>query len=198
MHLARLFAPVLLVPAALLALAGCAVDPAPRYDPISFAHKGRIPLEVARITVERRYQSPGVAPHVEQDFPIRPETPVETWAYERLQPVGVSGEAVLVIEEASAIEEKLARSGGLRGAMTTEQDARYTVSYKVSMNIWNAEGRHRGEVTASAEQARTLPENVSLNDRYQFYHRLTREAMTALDVTLERNIRDHLASFIRP
>lgn len=183
--------------ALLLLVGACTSTPsAPRYEPISFAAEGAIPLAVARVVVEQRYRSPLQPPHVEHDFPVRPAEALEVWAHERLQAVGPAGEALFVIDEASAVETKLKKEGGIKGAFTTDQDARYTVKLRAHIDIANNGGLQKGQISAEAERSKTLPEDVSLNQRDRFYYDLTKEAMTELDKTLQREILAHLSGFV--
>lgn len=188
----------LLWPLVLLALAACASPPPPpEFRPISFAARGMLALDVAAIDVERRYRPPLAEPNVEHGFPITPVAALEAWPRERLRAAGSSGTARFVIEEASVVREALPKAGGLKGLVTTEQEARYSALFKVALKVAGADGRS-GEVRTEARRARSLPEGVTLNERDRFFYELTRDTLAELDTALEQNIREHLADFLLP
>lgn len=182
-----------------LLAAGCAQPPpVPQFEPISFADRGRIPLNVARIEVQRLYQPPLQAPNVEHTFPIPPMAALARWPDDRLEAAGTGGVARFVIEQASVVREPLEKRGGVTGMFVTEQDARYVADFRVRLEVESPQGLETGTVRTDASRTRSLAENVSLNDRDRFYYGLTLDVIAEMDAALEMNIRRHLPDFVVP
>ena len=118
---------------AVLTLAGCSSPERPRFPDITFGHLPPLRLDVASIDIVRAYTPTSMAPNIEQSFPVQPMTAMERWVRDRLQAVGTSGVATVTITDASAVEQRLARTQGIRGAFTTDQAERYTA--RVEMTV---------------------------------------------------------------
>jgi hypothetical protein len=180
-----------------VALVACqtAVRP-PGFQPISFADKPPLNLDVGRVDVVRVYVPPGKSPNVEHEFPVDLMVSAERWARDRLRPVGVGGQARFIIKQASVVEVPLARSSGIRGALTTEQSERYDGVMEIEIEVIHNDGR-RGMVASRTNRSRTVPENVSLQERETVWYQMTETMMRELDASLERQMREHLASLLR-
>lgn len=178
-------------------LAACqtAVNP-PGFQPVSFADKPLINLDVGRVDVVRMYVPPGKAPNVEHLFPVDLMVSAERWARDRLRPVGVGGQARVIVKEASVVEVPLQRTSGVRGALTTDQSERYDGVMEIEIEVVHNDGR-RGSVASRTNRSRTVPENVSLQERETVWYQMTETMMRELDAALERQMRDHLASLLR-
>lgn len=184
--------------ALLPALAGCASSPPPpKFAPISFAEKGVIRLDVAAIEVSRDYASLGDKPYVEHLFRVMPADAVALWARERLAATGGGRRrAVLHIADASVKETELPRTTGIRGLFTTDQGWRYDAVLEVTVDILDSAGVTRATATSRVERRRSAPEDMSLNEREEFWYALTKDVMTDLDASLDRQIRDRLNEYV--
>jgi hypothetical protein len=180
-----------------IALAACqtAVSP-PAFAPISFADKPPINLDVGRIDVVRMYVPPGKSPNVEHEFPVDLIVTTERWARDRLRPVGVGGQARVIVKQASVVEVPLPKSTGIRGALTTDQSERYDAVMEIEIEIVHNDGR-RGVVSARTNRSRTVPESVSLQERDTVWYQMTETMIRDLDATLESQIRENLRSLVR-
>lgn len=189
----------LLAAFALLALAACdtAAPPKPGFPQITFAHLPPIGLDVAQIQVEEQYVPPQAAPNVEHAMPVSPAAVVHRWAADRLRPAGRAGVARVVIKDASVVAQPLKTTGGVRGVITRDQEVRYVGNLVVEVDVNTAGGLGTGFATAAATRTVTAPEDISLNRRDQILFELTEALARDLDVTLEANIRAHLAPFLR-
>jgi hypothetical protein len=176
--------------------AACQPVKPPGFQPISFADKPTISLDVGRVDVVRQYVPPGKAPNVEHLFPVDLMVSAERWARDRLRPVGVGGLARVIIKEASVTEVQLPRTTGIRGALTTDQSERYDGVMELEVEVVHNDGR-RGSVASRTNRSRTVPENVSLQERETVWYQMTETMMRELDSALERQMRDHLASLLR-
>lgn len=170
-----------------LGLAGCRT-PAPRsgVPNLTFEHLAPIPLLVARREVENRYRPPPGMPTVEATAPIAPAEAVRQWAERRILPVGATGRALVVIYDAMLAQIPLARTTGLTGMITNDQSDEYRVRIDVEVTIDGV--APPATARAYAERARTVAENVTLQQRDEVMYRLVEEAMIAINLELERQI----------
>lgn len=190
--------PLIVATAAAMLAAACQQPPsAPAYQPPSFADRAPIRLDVARIDVVNEYAAPARAPNVDHLFKVTPAAAAAGWARDRLRAVGAAGAARVVIRNASVVEAKLPREGGIRGALTTQQSERYDAVLEVRVEIADDRGTQRAMVSSRAERSRTVPEDVTLEGREKAWHEMTTALMNDLDIALERQIRDNFGSFLR-
>lgn len=193
----RKFSPVLAVLAvcALLAGAACEMKMADEsYAPIEFTEMAPLPVNVARIEVIERFKPPLSAPHIEHLVPVPPSHALRNWARDRMVARGRGGVARFIIVDASVIQEPLKTTEGLKGLITTDQAARYSVTLKARVEMENATGQ--GFAEAAATRSRTVPEDTSLAEREKILHAMIGATSKDLDKELERNIRAHLGGFI--
>ena len=182
--------------AALVLLASCRdAPPGPRYPELSFAHLPPIRLNVAELQVVREYVSPGTKPNVEQLFPARPADVAERWARDRLRPVGGEGVAVVRIKEASVVEVPLPRTEGVRGAFTTDQSERYDGVLEVSVEASRRGGRS-AVVSSRATRSRSVPEDITLNDREKVWFEMSEALINDINAALERQIYANFGDFV--
>jgi len=181
------------------ALAACATEPParPQFPQITFAHKPPVRLDVSRIEVANEYAPPLRAPNVEHLFPVSISGSIEGWARDRLRAVGSSGMARVIVRDASARETDLRRTPGVRGMFTTDQAQRYDARAEVRIQIEGTAGYSSGFTDGIATRSRTVPENISLNQRERVFFELTDELLRDLDLTLERNIFQNMPMFVR-
>ncbi|TCS64968.1 hypothetical protein [Varunaivibrio sulfuroxidans] len=181
---------------ATLAVAGCQTTPPTQVLPeISFVYKAPIALNVAKIVVRSTYQAPLAPPHIEYRLATTPEKALRRWAADRLRAVGDSGVATFVIENASVIAQPLKTPAGIETLFGAAQSERYRADVKAVLEI--SDGGGHGFARAQASHTRTIAEDASLNDRQRVWFDLVDKVTRAFDTTMEKNIRAHLASWIR-
>ncbi|MBV8536994.1 MAG: hypothetical protein JO128_15445 [Alphaproteobacteria bacterium] len=187
--------------ASLAVLAGCATPPPQnRFPDLTYAHLGKIRLDVAQISVVSDYKSPFAPPNIEQDMPVLPEKAMRRWATDRLVATGSPGHtAQFVITDAKVTDSKLAKTPGLRGVFTTDQSDRYDTSFAARIVVKAEPGSFggAGQATASATRSQTVPEGITVNEREKVWFGLVEATMNDLNVELERQIREHLQLFLR-
>ena len=192
------FIRLIAVAALAAAVAGCAAKPpAPKFPPLSFAHLTPIRLDIASIEVINAYRAPAKKPNVEHLFPIKPVDPAMRWGMDRIMPVGAAGVARVTVKRASVVEVSLKRTTGIRGSFTTDQTERYDGVVEMTVVITDGRGRERGRITSRTERTKSVPEDITLNDRDKVWYELTRAMMNDLNTSLENQIRKHLAKFVR-
>ncbi len=181
-----------------LLLAACAIDaPRPRIDDIRFTDKTPFRLNVARIDIVDDYRAPKRLPNVDHTFPIKPRQAARNWARDRLRAVGRTGRAVVTIVEASVIEKKLKRERGVTGLFKIEQSERYTGHVILRIELSTGDGRGRAQVTGKSRREQTVPEDITLNERYVFFNEFTQAMLSDLDRELSAKIRQHFVGYLR-
>jgi hypothetical protein len=188
-------APILL--ACLAVLAACTTPPPQNAFPeITFAHESPIRLDVREVSVELAYKAPLTPPNVEHLFPARPGQAATRWARDRLVAAGPMRRARYIVREASVVESSLEQSEGLTGMFTTEQSERYDARIVVEMQIIGEDGRIEGSLTAKAERSRSVPEDISLNERERVWFKMTEDLMKELNAQLEQTIKTTFFPFV--
>lgn len=184
--------------AALLVLAGCNTPPpVAKFPDITYAHMAPIQLDVKRIEVVWAYAPPYAPPNVDHLFPTPPGKAAERWAYDRLKAVGKEGYARFIIRDASVTETNLRKTGGVAGALTTDQAVRYDGVIDVELQLQDDLGQRDGRVTARATMSQTAPEDATINQTEQIWFDMTEAMMKQINVQLETAILTHLQPFLR-
>jgi hypothetical protein len=115
-----------------------------------------------------------------------------------LRKEGGSGRrAIFTILDASVVKSSLRQKNGVRGTFTIDQSERYKASVKVRLEIFNLDGSSAGAVEAASWRSRTVPENITLNDRDKIWFHLTEAVINELNTELERSIPKFLNDFLR-
>ncbi len=186
------------IPLSFVILAACEAAPLPPPIPeITFSHLAPIEIAAAQIEIVEDYVPPLAAPNVEHKFPTPPAQAVRQWAKDRLRLVGDDGVLRVIIRDASVIETKLEKTGGVRGAFTVDQSERYDARLAVVVEVRSIRGFQDAFASAIAERSRTVAEDISLYDRELVFFEMTKSMMDDLDAELEKNIRQFLARFVR-
>lgn len=168
--------------------------PARKFPEISFRHEAPFRLDVATIEVEKQPAAPQEG-EVVHELPVSLATVAENWARQRLTAVGTTGTAVVRIEKASVVEEKLQKTGGIRGAFTTDQTERYTGDLEMSMELNN--GREQGTVKVGARKIRTIGEDATLAEREKLWFDMVEKLARDVDAQMNKQINAHLTNFLR-
>jgi len=173
-------------------------DPVQRLPQMRFTDKPAINLAVAGVDVQSRYTPPLRAPNVDHRFPVSPEAALRQWAKDRLVPTG-GGAAIarFIVLNGAAVEEKLTRTQGVRGALTTDQAERYSAKAEATIEIVDPSGRVLGQTEARVGLSRTIPEGATLNEREKHWYELTRDMMAQFDAEIEGAIRRYLVNWVR-
>ncbi len=195
----RRMSPVVLLCLAIsgLALSACTTPPPARnLDRISYSEKPPIRLDVREIEIQRAYHPPNAAPNVDHLFPVPPAAGAQLWAADRLKAAGPLRRARFIVREAPVIEIPLERSSGLTGTFTIEQSERYEARLVAEVQILAEDGGIEASVTAEISHHRTVPENVTLNERIQVWHEMTRTLLDEMDRQLDAVIKAELYKYL--
>lgn len=178
-------------------LAGCqTAPPVPSVEKANFAAFAPIVLDVARVdVVDNSRRPPSSADGI---IPEPPAQGVRRWAQTRLQAAGGDGSVRVTIKEASIIETQLPKTGGLKGAFTTDQTVRYDARATVEITADKPSAdAFRGATQASATRYVTLPENVSLAGREAALQNLSARLLEDLNARLDAGIRKELSRLVK-
>lgn len=169
----------------------------PVFQELSFAHLPPIRFNVARIEVVEDYRPPLTEPHVEHLFPTSIAAAVTRWANDRLKAEGDSGLVRVHIEDASAVLKPLDTNEDVEGLFTTEQAERVTARVQVTVEVLDDHGVQDGFAKAEAIRTRTIPEDVTLNERDKIYFEVTVALMNDFNASQEQSIRQYLGRYLR-
>ncbi len=182
----------------ILFLTACATSVTPtRYPEITFTHLSPIKLDVAEIIYSPRYHPPVKAPNVGHEFPTPPVAAAERWIADRLVAVGKSGQAKVVIRQATATENKLKIKKGISGAFTTDQAWRYEARVEITIKAVDPNRKLKSVASTSAKHSSTVAEDASLLEREDVWFALTEKLMRNFNQAFEAQIRKGLTKFIK-
>ena len=167
------------------------------YPQLRFNHLPAIKLDVATIEIIEKYQSPLQAPNMEHKLPLAPTKAMRSWAEARLHAAGTSGVARFIIIDASVKAEALAKKKGLKAAFTIDQSIRYRARLSAKLEVETAGGLGRGFAEAKSSRQRTMPEDVSINERDDALYTFVEAAAMDFDKAMVRNIEKYLGPFRR-
>lgn len=181
--------PILSVVALLVA---CAETPLPPPPPREYVLPPKINLDVQNLSLtDRSGMQPQSSPYNSNDFQPTITQAIRQWAKDRLQAVGADGQALVIIKDASLIQQPIPYQSDW---FTRQQTSKY-----VAHAIVDVETRgHDGYAIASAEASRfaTLPENPTSEERQKAYFDVLNGLMRDLGQNLEASIQDHMHDFI--
>jgi hypothetical protein len=170
--------------------------PVRNLDKISYSEEPPIRLDVREIEIQRAYQPPNAAPNVDHLFGVPPAAGAQLWAADRLKAAGPTRRARFIVHEAPVIEVRLERSGGLTGTFTVEQSERYEARLVAEGQILAEDGSVEASVMVEVTHHRTVPENVTLNERVQVWHEMTQALVDAMDRRLDATIKKALYAYL--
>lgn len=186
----------LLVGLAAVGLAGCTTPPpSPQFPKLTFGHLPPFRLDVQTLNIVDGFRETNRA-DVASGMPIPPAVAARQWANDRLVPAGDSGTVTFTITQASVIESSLERTTGVRGVVTTDQSERYDGKLAARITITNPARRLNGEVSAEATRSRTVPENLTLNQRDKVWFEMSEALINDLNSELEKAINQFLQPFL--
>lgn len=173
-------------------LSACSAEPTTRVKP-DLGVANRINLDVQSVTLtDRSGLQPSDSPYNSNHFQPTIAEGIRQWSADHLQASGTSGEALIIIKDATLTAAAIPHPGDW---MTREQTSKYSAHAEVELQI---KGRGDSYALASAQASRyeTLPENPSEIEKQNAYTTLLNGLIRDLGQSLEASMRDHLQSFI--
>ncbi len=185
---------------ALLVLAGCQNTPParPTFPQLTFTHLGQLTFDANKVEVVNEYVPPLKRPNVEHEMPLAPAAAAQRWAADRIHAAGTANRTVrVIIKNASVIETDLRKTPGLRGAFTTDQSEQYDATLEMTVELVNGRGFRDGFASATVRRSRTVPEDMTVNDRDKVYFAMVEGLMVDLNNELTRNISQFMGLYLR-
>lgn len=122
---------------------------------------------------------------------------IRQWAVDRLQAGGTSGQAVVVVKDASLTVKTLPMSQSWKDSWFKRQQAyQYTGHAAVQVELRSGSGY--ATATAEATRSVSLPEDPAGAERQDAYITLLNGLMRDLGQNLETVIRQHMQNYILP
>jgi hypothetical protein len=151
-----------------------------------------INLDVLTLTDLDRSAPPAPgSPYTKNNFRPTIASAARQWLTQHLAAVGTTGEATVVLKDASLTSQALPYTKDL---FTRQQASKYIAHAEVEITVKGHEGY--GQVTAEATHFETLPENSSPIERQDAYTRVLNGLMHDLGVNLDAAIHDHIGDFV--
>lgn len=162
-------------------LAGCSGRPPQYFEPLNYDYLSKIDLNVARIAIRDDYHPIEDGLTFDTDSPTPPIEALKAMARERLVPVGSSGEAILVIRNASLrrVEDNLV------GMLSVQLDVR------------TSEGQRVGFASAAVTRSQAYPQGGEADLKSALYE-ITKNMMDDFNVEFEYEIRHSLRDWLAP
>ena len=176
-------------------LTACAAEQAPPPAPVNKALPPKIGLDVQVINLaDRSGLQPVSSPYNSNHFSPTIADAIKQWAGDRLQAGGQAGQAIIVVKDASLIEQPLPIKEGMDGWFTRQQGSKYIARAEVSIEANGREGFAMADAVAT--RSVTLPENPSAIEKQDSYFTLLNDLMKDLGQNLETGIQMHMGAFI--
>jgi len=177
----------------LISLAACSSEPLPPV-PSSHTLPPKIVLDVQSINLADRSQQPPNSPYLTNHFTPTINDAIKQWAMDRLQAAGQTGQAIVLIKDASLTAQPLAMKDGMDSWFTRQQGVKYVARAEVSVEANGREGFATADAVAT--RAVTLPENPTPMERQEAYYSLLNGLMKDLGQNLDGAIQTHMSNFI--
>ena len=162
-------------------LAGCADEPAPvpavAEVPLDFDYLTKLRLNVASVAIDEANPPAGPGEHVEGLAPLPPAEALRTMARERVLPGGATGQARVVVEDASI----------------TRTDERMDGSMAIRLDVATSDGTRSGFAEARVARSRT----IGNEDARSVANRLERQMMADMNVEFEYQVRKSLGDYLQ-
>ncbi|MCB9991271.1 MAG: hypothetical protein H6867_07800 [Rhodospirillales bacterium] len=181
-----------------LILTGCTTT-VPEGKPLpelTFVHLDRLPVQVARIDIENRYQASADPKDVSSSFPSPPDIALRRYAENRLQAAGGSGVLTFVIDDATIHHSLVQPEGKIANWMGVDRKDRYDVFMRIRMYETGADGFEGTHSVLNFKRTISIPQRYSVADKelekFKFLEMLMQDVDEAVVATLRDKM--HLAN----
>lgn len=175
-----------------LMVACTSAPPTAELPVLTFEQYAPIRFDVARLDVRRNYQPKFFPPHVEHTLIQPPYDALETWARRRIQPVANNGEALMVIHEASIIEQQVGGAKRLGPLTFSQPTYEYIANFAVRMDAVSPFWDLTGFAEARAEGRLTLDDQSSVDQRDRALIMLMERTINDLDQAFTAQLQQNL------
>jgi hypothetical protein len=182
---------------AVFGLAACTAAPPPADLPkLTFEQLQPIRFDVARLDVRNNYQPTFFPPHVEHQMRQPPYDVLQVWARRRIQPTGSSGEALMVIHNASIVERQIQAAKSFGPISVQQPRYEYVANFAVRMDAVSPYWDLRGFAEGQAEGRLTLDDTSKLDTRERLLIDLVEQTITDMDRAFVNQLQANLSALI--
>lgn len=181
--------------AALALMAACTSAPVATYPDVTWRHLPSIVFAAGPIDKVAAWNN---APDgsIASDLPFSMGQMAMNWPDDRIQTAGTSDMLRYSVTEASITSNALKTTKGIKGVFTNDQSDKIDLKVAAKLELLDANGVQKGEVSAMAERSRTLSESMSVSEREKAIYDETAAVLMDLDRELERQINSNLGRFL--
>jgi hypothetical protein len=179
--------------AALLLLAACSGPDLARVEPVNFAGRPAIRLNVARVDTVDQSGAPAATQLAQS-----PAAAIRNWGAARLHANGQAGTARLIIQQATLTSQPLATQGGLTSLFNDQPAQQLTLQLVARLEIGAVGGYTGGYTDVHVNRSTTVPESANATDMARAQSGLLQDGMSDFDRQFEGNIRQYLAPLVLP
>ncbi|MBU8540757.1 hypothetical protein [Falsiroseomonas tokyonensis] len=163
--------------------------------PLVTGYRHLTPLRLNVLEIEVGQPLPG-AVQVAEPAPVRPEVEMRRMAEDRLVPIGTEGRARFLITNARFTRQTLAQSGGISAMFAGEPGERLAVELACRVEILAGDGTRVAFVEAQVQRVQTVADGASASTRRQAAEEVVRQAMEAMNVEFEFQLRRTLRAWL--
>ena len=179
-------------------MAGCSQTKEPRPAPVlDFTQGSPILLDVRVAEIDSRYHPQIQPPNIERSVAPTPQEAMIKWAQQRLRSDGSENIARFTIIDAPVSAENLPRTGGLKGALTTEAAQRWTVTLEAQLEFLDDAGARLDGFTTKVVRTRDLKEGATAEERSLFWSEMIAAAMGEFDTQMNSGLRQYAPRWVR-
>ncbi|WP_439594495.1 hypothetical protein [Falsiroseomonas sp.] len=178
-------------------MAACAAreEPLAPLQPLVTGYRHLTPLRLNVLEIEIGQPLPGTIQVIEP-APMRPEVEMRRMAEQRLVPIGTEGRARFLITNARFTRQTLAQSGGISAMFAGEPGERLAVELACRVEILSGDGTRVAFVEAQVQRLQTVADGASGATRRQAAEEVVRQAMEAMNVEFEFQLRRTLRAWL--
>jgi hypothetical protein len=181
--------------AALALMTACTSGPVATYPDVTWRHLD--PIVFAAGPVEKLAAwTNNEDGSIQSSLPFNLGRMAMNWPDDRIQTAGTSDMLRYSVTEASITSNVLKTTKGIKGVFTDDQSDKIDLKVAAKLELLDANGVQKGEVSAMAERSRTLSESMSVAEREQAVYDATTALLMDLDRELERQINNNLGRFL--
>jgi hypothetical protein len=181
--------------AALALMTACTSGPVATYPDVTWRHLD--PIVFAAGPVEKLAAwTNNEDGSIQSSLPFNLGRMAMNWPDDRIQTAGTSDMLRYSVTEASITSNVLKTTKGIKGVFTDDQSDKIDLKVAAKLELLDANGVQKGEVSAMAERTRTLSESMSVAEREQAVYDATTALLMDLDRELERQINNNLGRFL--
>lgn len=177
----------------LIALLAACADNNPKVVPVATGAGSKINLDVRTISLaDRSGMQPADSPYTSNHFQPTIADAIRQWATDHLQATGTSGEAIVIIKDASLTAQPIPYA---RDFFTRQQASKYTGHAEVEIDV-KGSGSDYALASASATHYQSLPETPTDLEKQNAYNIVLNGLMRDLGQNIDASVREHMQGYV--